>query len=62
VNYRLHGPVAATTRVRFSPAQPATAPITISAGTICRAQGACAPIPFERVTDLVIAADCATAK
>ena len=56
VNYRLHGPVAATTRLHVTLAQPATASITIPAGTVCRAQGASAPIPFETVTDLVISA------
>ncbi|MHB9129730.1 MAG: putative baseplate assembly protein [Armatimonadota bacterium] len=56
VNYRLHGPVAATTRVRFTLGQPAGRDLTIPAGTVCRAQGASAPIPFETVTDLVIAA------
>ena len=56
VNYRLHGPVAATTRVRVTLGQPAGRDLTIPAGTVCQAQGASAPIPFETVTDLVITA------
>jgi len=56
VNYRLHGPVAATTRVRFTLGQPAGRDLTIPAGTVCQAQGASAPIPFETVIDLVITA------
>jgi len=56
INYRLHGPVAATTRVRFTLGQPAQRDITIPAGTVCRGQGLSEPIPFETVSDLVITA------
>lgn len=54
VNYRLHSAVAATTRVRFTLAQPAQRDITIPAGTVCRAQGVSDLIPFETVSDCVI--------
>jgi predicted phage baseplate assembly protein len=56
VNYRLHGPVAATTRLRFTLAQPAVRDLTIPAGTFSRAQGATESIPFETVSDLIITA------
>jgi hypothetical protein len=56
INYRLHGPVAATTRLRFTLAQPALLTLTIPAGTVCRAQGVTEPIPFETMTDLIITA------
>jgi len=56
INYRLHGPVAATTRVRFTLGQPAQRDLIIPAGTVCRAQGASAPISFETVSDCIITA------
>ncbi|OPZ81565.1 MAG: Baseplate J-like protein [bacterium ADurb.Bin429] len=54
INYRLHGPLAATTRVRFTLAEPATALITIPARTVCRAQGEDGPIPFETLSACTI--------
>jgi len=58
VAYRLHGPVAATTQLRFTLAQPATKPITILAGTVCRvpADGESDAIPFETMMDVTIPA------
>ena len=56
INYRLHGPLAATTRLRFTLAEPAVQDITIPAGTVCRAADDPDPIPFETCADLVIAA------
>ncbi len=47
INYRLHGPLAATTRVRYTLPAPATALITIPARTVCRAPGDDGPIAFE---------------
>jgi len=55
INYRLHGPLAATTRLRFTLAQPALEAITIPAGTVCQADDDPDPIPFDTVTDLVMA-------
>jgi len=55
IDYRLHGPLAATTRLRFTLAQPAADDITIPAGTVCQADDDPDPIPFETLTDLVIA-------
>ncbi|MEI7834634.1 MAG: baseplate J/gp47 family protein, partial [bacterium] len=56
INYRLHGPVAATTKLRFMLAQPAANAVTIPAGTICNvpATGDTAAIPFETMTDVII--------
>jgi len=54
IDYRLHGAVAATTRLRFTLAQPAADAIIIPAGTVCRAADDPDPIPFETTADLVI--------
>jgi len=58
VAYRLRGPVAATTRLRVTLAQPAATLITIPAGTICRApaEGEIAAIPFETMAAITIPA------
>jgi len=58
VAYRLHGPVAATTRLRLTLAQPATKSITIPAGTVCRApaDGDIAANPFETMAAITISA------
>jgi hypothetical protein len=56
VNYRLHGPLAATTRLRFTIAQPLAQDITIPAGTVCRAPGPGDPISFTTTSELTITA------
>ena len=56
VNYRLHGPLAASTRLRFTLSQPSTVVILIPAGTVCRvpAIGEIDAIPFETMFDVTI--------
>jgi len=58
IDYRLHGPVAATTRLRFTLAQAAVTLVTIPAGTVCRvpAEGESEAIPFETMAEVTIAA------
>jgi hypothetical protein len=56
VNYRLHGPVASTTSMRFTLAEAQAVDVVILAGTVCRAPGASEPIPFVTVEELTISA------
>ena len=56
IDYRLHGPVAATTRLAFTLAQPQTEDIVIPAGTAVRAPDAVTPVPFVTARDLTITA------
>jgi hypothetical protein len=56
ISYKLHGPVSATTRLRFTLAQPAAAQIIIPAKTVCttKADGNIDAITFETMSDLVL--------
>jgi hypothetical protein len=56
IDYRLHGPVAATTRLRFTLADIQTEDIVIPAETLTRAPDANTPVPFVTASDLVIPA------
>ncbi|RCK79230.1 MAG: hypothetical protein OZSIB_0344 [Candidatus Ozemobacter sibiricus] len=54
ISYRLDGPVAATTALRFSLAAPLDADLVIPAGTTCRARLEENDIVFETVEDATI--------
>ena len=54
IGYRLDGPVAATTTLRFSLAAPLDADLTIPSGTACRARLEEGDIEFETAEDAVI--------
>ena len=56
INYRLHGPVAATTRIIFTLAEVSPEDIVIPAGTVLRAPDAIMPLPFVTAGDLTITA------
>lgn len=54
VGYSLHGPVSATTTLRFTLDQAQAEAVTIPAGTVCRAPQS--DVPFVTVAELVIPA------
>jgi phage-related baseplate assembly protein len=56
IDYRLHGPVAASTRVAFTLPEPPAEDILIPAGTALRAPDATTPVPFVTARDLTILA------
>lgn len=56
IDYRLHGPVTATTRVRFTLAEALEEDLLIPAGTAVRAPDATMPVPFVTAGDLTILA------
>jgi len=56
IDYRLHGPVAATTRLTFTLAEVHAEDIIIPEGTVVRAPNAITPVPFVTVKNMIIAA------
>ncbi len=56
VGYTLHGPVAASTRVRFTLTQPEPTNVTIPAGTLVRAADEEVAISFVTISDAVLLA------
>jgi len=56
VGYRLHGPVAASTRVRFTVMQMEPTNVAIPAGTVVRAADEETPVPFVTTTDVTLLA------
>lgn len=56
IDYRLHGPVASTTKLAFMLAEASEEDIVIPAGTAVRAPDANIPVPFVTVADVVIPA------
>jgi len=56
VDYRLHGPVSASTNVAFTLAEPLAEDILVPAGTDLRAPDAVTPVPFVTAKDLTIRA------
>lgn len=56
INYRLHGPVAATTKLTFTLAEESAEDIVIPAGTAVSAPDAVTPVPFVTTKDLTIVA------
>lgn len=56
INYQLHGPVAATTRLTFTLAELHAEDITIPEGILVRAPDAITPVPFVTTKDLTIPA------
>jgi hypothetical protein len=56
IDYRLHGPVAASTKVAFALAEPLAQDILVPAGTALRAPDAVTPVPFVTAKDLTILA------
>lgn len=56
IGYRLHGPVAATTRLTFTLDEAGTEDILIPAETEVRAPDAVTPVPFATTADLTIVA------
>ncbi len=56
IGYRLHGPVAASTRIRFTVTQPESANVTIPAGTVVKAANEETPLSFVTVADVTLLA------
>lgn len=54
IDYRLHGPVASTTKLAFTLAEASEEDIVIPAGTAVRAPDATTPVPFVTVSDVII--------
>lgn len=56
VGYRLHGPIAASTRVRFTLPQALAEDVLIPSGSALTAPDEALPVPFVTVQDLIIRA------
>lgn len=56
IGYRLHGPVAATTKLTFTLDEVSAEDIVIPAGTEVRAPDAAVPVPFVTAKDITITA------
>lgn len=54
IGYRLHGPVAATTTLRFTTPSPLKGDLLIPRGTVCRAKFEATSIPFETAFDATL--------